>query len=266
MPHHQAGKGEIKYITQVGTGNYNEKTAALYTDLSLMTSNYKLGLDANEFFKNMGIGNLEGEYQNLLVAPVSMKRTLLQLIDEEMAKGRSGYVRIKINSLTDMDIINKLKDASCAGVQIDMIIRGICCILPGIPGMTENLYVTNVVGRFLEHSRVYCFGKGREEKMFISSADFMTRNLDRRVEVACPIYDEDVKSRIREILDVAAFDTVKGRILKSDGKYEKKPQGKLPLSSQDFLIGQALDAKAMEPRRVEKGRISKLLRRILGRE
>lgn len=259
-------KGEIKYITQVGTGNYNEKTAALYTDLSLMTSNYKLGLDANEFFKNMGIGNLEGEYQNLLVAPVSMKRTLLQLIDEEMAKGRSGYVRIKINSLTDMDIINKLKDASCAGVQIDMIIRGICCILPGIPGMTENLYVTNVVGRFLEHSRVYCFGKGREEKMFISSADFMTRNLDRRVEVGCPIYDEDVKSRIREILDVAAFDTVKGRILKSDGKYEKKPQGKLPLSSQDFLIGQALDTKAMEPRRVEKGRISKFLRRILGRE
>ncbi|MGI6257069.1 MAG: polyphosphate kinase 1 [Anaerovoracaceae bacterium] len=264
-------KGEIKYITQVGTGNYNEKTAALYTDLSLMTANYQIGEDANEFFRNMGIGNLEGEYTKLLVAPVSLKSEILRLIDEEMEKGEKGYIRIKINSFTDMGIIQKLKDASCAGVRVDMIIRGICCILPGISGKTENLHVTSVVGRFLEHSRVYCFGRGEEEKMYISSADFMTRNTERRVEVACPILDESVKKRIREILDVAQWDTVKGRVLKSDGTYEKKPQGDMPLSSQDFLIRQALEA--IPPPATEKaeikaggwGRFKAFFRRMTGR-
>lgn len=235
-------KGIVRYITQVGTGNYNEKTAALYTDLSLMTANEEIGEDANEFFRNMGIANLEGEYRHLMVAPVSLKQGLIRLMDEEIQKGRDGQICIKINSLTDMDILNKLKEASCAGVQVDMIIRGICCILPGIPGLTENIRVRNVVGRFLEHSRVYCFGKGAEEKMYISSADFMTRNTERRVEVACPVFDETLKARIHEILDVVSSDTMKGRVLNRGGSYEMLPRDLPPMNSQEFLIEQALKA------------------------
>ena len=179
-------RGEIQYITQVGTGNYNEKTAEQYTDVSLLTADPGIGQDAVEFFKNMSIGELDGEYKHLLVSPYSLKRTVLRLMDEEIAKGPFGRMKFKINSLTDIDIIEKLREASRAGVHIDMVVRGICCILPGIPGETDNIHIVSIVGRFLEHSRIYIFGEGSSEKMYISSADFMTRNTQRRVETACP--------------------------------------------------------------------------------
>ena len=157
-------RGEIQYITQIGTGNYNEKTAEMYTDLSLLTANQEIGHDANIFFQNMGIGNLMGSYKYLLVAPVSLKTSVMRLIDEEIAKGSDGRIFLKLNSLTDIDIIEKLKEASCAGVQIQMMIRGICCLLPQVPGMTENIRVFNVVGRYLEHSRIYIFGVEERRK------------------------------------------------------------------------------------------------------
>ena len=181
-----ASAAQIQYITQVGTGNYNEKTAAQYTDVSLLTADRGIGQDAVEFFKNMSIGELDGEYKHLLVSPYSLKRTVLRLMDEEIAKGPLGRMKFKINSLTDIDIIEKLREASRAGVRIDMVVRGICCILPGIPGETDNIHIVSIVGRFLEHSRIYIFGEGSSEKMYISSADFMTRNTQRRVETACP--------------------------------------------------------------------------------
>ena len=182
-------QGKIRFITQAGTGNYNEKTATMYTDLSLMTADQAIGRDANEFFKNMSIGNLEGKYHHLLVAPTSLKSSLLAEMDREIAKGPEGRILIKINSITDYGLMKKLKEASCAGVQVRMIVRGICCLLPELPGKTENIHITSIVGRFLEHSRIYCFGQGSQERMYIASADFMTRNTERRVEVACPIYD-----------------------------------------------------------------------------
>lgn len=232
-------RGEIRYITQIGTGNYNEKTAAMYTDLSLMTADQKIGQDANIFFQNMGIGNLMGNYQYLLVAPVSLKSTILQLIDEEIAKGENGRIFLKLNSLTDIDIIERLKEASCAGVRIQMMIRGICCLLPQVPGKTENIQVFNVVGRFLEHSRIYCFGTGKNEKMYLSSADFMTRNTERRVEVACPVYNPQIQEQIHHIMDASCADSVKARILCADGMYVKKPATAVPVDSQLLLMKEA---------------------------
>lgn len=232
-------RGEIQYITQIGTGNYNEKTAEMYTDLSLLTANQDIGQDANIFFQNMGIGNLMGSYKNLLVAPVSLKTSVMRLIDEEIAKGNDGRIFLKLNSLTDIDIIEKLKEASCAGVQIQMMIRGICCLLPQVPGMTENIRVFNVVGRYLEHSRIYCFGSGKNEKMYISSADFMTRNTERRVEVAAPVYDPDIQAQIHNVMDAAKADNVKARILCADGEYIKKPFTGTAVDSQQLLMQQA---------------------------
>ena len=180
-------RGGVRYITQVGTGNYNEKTARQYTDVSLVTSSESIGMDAAQFFNNMAMSNLNGRYNRLLVAPTSLKNNILSLMDGEIAKGSDGYILLKFNSLTDIDMIEKLHEASCAGVTVEMIIRGICCLLPGVPGKTENITVTSIVGRFLEHSRIYVFGRGENEKMYISSADLMTRNTERRVEIACPI-------------------------------------------------------------------------------
>ena len=224
--------GAIRYITQIGTGNYNEKTAAMYTDLSLMTADQSIGEDANEFFKNMMIGNLQGEYQHLLVAPVGLKSTLLQLMDGEIAKGPKGRMLFKLNSVTDMDLMAKLREASQAGVQITMIVRGICCILPNIPGETENLHIRSIVGRYLEHSRVYCFGEGPNQKMYIASADFMTRNTERRVEVACPIYDQRIKARIHHILELCLQDNVRARDLQPDGSYSHVSGGNAAIDCQ----------------------------------
>ena len=177
-------RGAVRHITQVGTGNYNEKTAKQYTDVSLITADERIGQDAGAFFNNMALGNLSGRYSRLFVAPTSLKNNILALMDEQIAKGKDGYILLKFNSLTDIDVIAKLREASCAGVTVEMIVRGICCLLPGVPGHTENITVTSIVGRFLEHSRIYVFGRGDEEKMYISSADLMTRNTERRVEIA----------------------------------------------------------------------------------
>ena len=232
--------GNIRYITQIGTGNYNEKTAAIYTDLSLLTADQAIGNDANEFFKNMMIGNLNGTYHHLLVAPVSLKSTLLSLIDREIEKGADGRIVLKLNSVTDLDLMEKLRDASRAGVRITMIVRGICCILPGIPGETENLHIRSIVGRYLEHSRIYCFGTGSDEKMYIASADFMTRNTERRVEVACPIYDSKVKSRIHHILDVCLRDNIRARQLLPDGSYVHVTEDSAPMDCQKQLMADAI--------------------------
>ena len=233
--------GETRYITQVGTGNYNEKTAAQYTDVSLVTCSPSIGADAAAFFNNMALANLDGTYSRLLVAPSSFKNRMLALMDEQIALGSEGYILLKFNSLTDIDIIAKLSQASCAGVRVEMIVRGICCLLPGVPGFTENVTVTSIVGRFLEHSRIYVFGRGDREKMYISSADLMTRNTTRRVEVACPIDSGEVRARLHEILSAMRRDTVKARVLHSDGTYGRKPPMEDPVCAQELLMGLAIE-------------------------
>ena len=234
-------RGAVRHITQVGTGNYNEKTAKQYTDVSLITADERIGQDAGAFFNNMALGNLSGRYSRLFVAPTSLKNNILALMDEQIAKGKDGYILLKFNSLTDIDVIAKLREASCAGVTVEMIVRGICCLLPGVPDHTENITVTSIVGRFLEHSRIYVFGRGDEEKMYISSADLMTRNTERRVEIACPIDDPAVRTRLHDILYAMQHDTVKARVLQPDGTYCKKPAVQDPICAQNLLMQQAIE-------------------------
>lgn len=235
-------QGSVQYITQVGTGNYNEKTALQYTDLSLITANPAIGQDVNHFFQNLAIGNVSGQYEHLMVAPSSLKTGIIREIDREIAKRGEGRIFIKMNAITDIDLIEKLKQASCAGVRVRMIVRGICCILPDIPEKTENIEVISIVGRFLEHSRVYCFGQGNDERMYIASADFMTRNTEKRVEVACPIYDQNVREKIHYLMDTCWADNVKARALQRDGSYRTRPIRETPIDSQQMLM-----AKALEP-------------------
>ncbi len=260
------GKTGVEYITQIGTGNYNENTAKQYTDLSLMTSDQRIGRDAAEFFKDMAIANLSGRYDHLLVAPESLKKRVLKLIDEETSKGEEGRIFIKINSLTDADIIDRLSRASAAGARIDMVVRGICCLLPGIAEKTENIRVCSIVGRYLEHSRIYCFGSGEDEKMYISSADFMTRNTQRRVEVACPVYDKTVRKEIHKIIEAVRNDNVKGRMMMTDGTYAEKINGADPFDSQQYLMDEAGE-RAMAPEEkppVKKSGKGGFLRRFFG--
>ena len=258
-------RGGVRYITQVGTGNYNEKTAGQYTDVSLVTSSESIGMDAAQFFNNMAMSNLNGRYNRLLVAPTSLKNNILSLMDGEIAKGSDGYILLKFNSLTDIDMIEKLHEASCAGVTVEMIIRGICCLLPGVPGKTENITVTSIVGRFLEHSRIYVFGRGENEKMYISSADLMTRNTERRVEIACPIDSPAVRARLHDILFAMQHDTVKARVLQPDGSYQKKPAVPEPICAQDLLMQQAVSMareQAQHASKEERGLLH-WLRRLL---
>ena len=215
---------KISYITQVGTGNYNEKTAKLYTDFSYMTTRQEIGEDAKELFDNFLLGNLNGEYKHLMVSPHSMQVGLDKLIDEQIEKAKvseDGYIRIKMNSISDRKLIDKLSKASCKGVKIDLMVRGICCLVPGIKDKTENINVYQVVGRFLEHHRIYQFGKAENCKLYISSADFMTRNIRKRVEVAVPIYDDYIKHRILNFMDIMFADDTKIRKLNSDKSYSK---------------------------------------------
>lgn len=242
-------RNEIRYITQIGTGNYNEKTAKMYTDFSLMTANQAIGEDAAVFFKNMAISNLHGVYQHLIVSPTSLKQKVLMLIDEEIRKGSSGRILMKMNSVTDIDFIRKVAEASRAGVKIDLIVRGICCILPGIPGETENLTVTSIVGRYLEHPRVFVFGSGDDKKVYIGSADMMTRNTEKRVEVACPIYDPAIKKQLIRYLSIMLADNVKARVMTSDGTYQKKEGGERKICAQEIFMREALHAK--RPERIE---------------
>lgn len=255
------GKNGISHITQIGTGNYNEKTAALYTDLSLITADPEIGADAAEFFKNMQVGNLEGNYRHLLVAPAHLKRPLMALIDEQARKGEKGRIVMKMNSITDYDIMEKLAEASRAGVRIDLIVRGICCILPGLEGQTDNIRVTSIVGRFLEHSRVFCFGEGAERRIFIGSADMMTRNTERRVEIACPVYDPAIKARIEGMLDIWLRDNVKARRLQPDGTYVHLPCGEEELSAQKTFMDLAEEAaRSLPPEKPRQGRLLRVFR------
>lgn len=236
-------RNEIRYITQIGTGNYNEKTAKQYTDYSLITGNQSIGEDAAAFFKNMAIGNLSGGYQHLLVSPTSLKQKVLLLMDGEIQKGIEGRIVMKMNSVTDVDFIQKVAEASKAGVKIDLIVRGICCILPGIPGETENLSVTSIVGRYLEHPRVFVFGKDEDQKVYIGSADMMTRNTEKRVEVACPIYDAQIKKRLIRYLNIMLADNVKAREMLSDGTYQKKQGCEKKICAQEYFMKEALYAR-----------------------
>lgn len=236
-------RNDIRYITQVGTGNYNEKTAKMYTDYSLITSDQEIGEDAAVFFKNMSIGNLDGVYNHLLVSPTSLKPGVLALMDEEIRKGERGRIVMKMNSLTDMDFIRKVSEASQAGVKIDLIVRGICCILPEIQGRTEHVRVTSIVGRYLEHPRVFVFGTGDDAKVYIGSADMMTRNTEKRVEVACPIFDPKIRKRLMHDLNVMLSDNVKARKMLSDGTYRKKMQGEKKVNAQETFMKEALNAR-----------------------
>ncbi|WP_342366668.1 polyphosphate kinase 1 [Clostridium aminobutyricum] len=245
-------KSGVSYITQVGTGNYNEKTAELYTDLSLITANPDIGRDAAEFFKNMSIGHIDGNYEQLLVAPTNFKSSLLAMIDEEIGKGEHGSIIIKINSLTDIDMIDRLTEASKAGVNIKLIVRGICCLLPKINGETDNITIISIVGRFLEHSRIYSFGKGDQQQIYISSADLMTRNTERRIEVACPVLDKYIKYQINTILEAIWYDNVKARILFNDGNYIKKIDNRASIDCQVYFE-QVYSERAAKVSAVKKG-------------
>ncbi len=256
-------KNEIRYITQVGTGNYNEKTAKMYTDYSLITSDQEIGEDAAVFFKNMSIGNLDGVYNHLIVSPTSLKQKVLSLMDEEIKKGDNGRIVMKMNSVTDMDFIKKTEEASRAGVKIDLIVRGICCILPGIPGRTDNLRVTSIVGRYLEHPRVFVFGTGAGARVYIGSADMMTRNTEKRVEVACPVYDENIRRRLIHDLKGMLSDNVKARQMDSTGAYRKKKQDAALVNAQETFMKEALNAR--QPAAISgKRRTDTLLGRVLG--
>ena len=232
----------ISYITQIGTGNYNEKTSALYTDLSLITANQEIGKEVAEIFAALLRGEVIEESEHLLVAPKCLQNKILDMIDDEIKhvrKGDEGYIGIKINSLTDKDIIEKLVDASKAGVKIEMIVRGICCLIPGIKGVTDNITVISIVGRFLEHSRIYRFGTKEREKVYIGSADYMTRNTLRRVEVATPIYDDEIRERIDSMFEIMMKDDEKGKILNKKGLYEDRQINECKLNSQELFYKMA---------------------------
>ncbi len=241
----------IQYISQIGTGNYNERTARQYTDLSLITANPEIGLDAVALFNDILVNNVQGTYRHLLVAPHSMRCSIIRLIQTEIEhaqKGENAMVFAKFNSLTDKDIIDKLIEASKAGVTIRLIIRGICCLRPGVPDETDNITVVSVVGRFLEHSRVYCFGEGPRKRIYISSADWMTRNTERRIEVACPVLDAAIAARIEAMMKTVFHDNVKARVLMRDGSYRRQtaPEDEKKINSQLYLYEQAYTAAGKE--------------------
>lgn len=241
------------YITQVGTGNYNEKTSALYTDLSVMTADPTIGADGAAFFRNMLTDNLEGDYQALWVAPNGLKPRLMEMIQQEIDKGEAGYICVKANSLTEREVIDKLCQASQAGVTVEMILRGICCLRPQVLHKTERVSVTSIVGRYLEHARIYTFGRGEQAKYYIASADLMTRNLQRRVEIACPIYDKDIQAQLHYILDVQLQDNAKASFLQPSGAYLRKESPKAPrLDSQAEFMKTSLHTPEPEPLQEEK--------------
>ncbi len=240
---------ELQHITQIGTGNYNEKTSELYTDLSLMTADPEIGEEAGTVFNALSIGNLVENTSHLLVAPLSLQNKIIDFIDGEIASARNGgegYIGLKLNSLTDKVLIDKLIEASCAGVKIEMVIRGISCLVAGVSGLTENITVRSIVGRYLEHSRIYIFGKGDRQRIYISSADFMTRNTIRRVEVAAPVRSPELRKRVLHIFDIMMRDNVKARIQLPDGTYKRisPTKGENALMAQQYFIDEAAAAAA----------------------
>ncbi len=233
------GENGVEYITQIGTGNYNEKTARLYTDLSLMTASEAIGIEAAKVFRALTKGETVESSDHLLVAPKCLQNKVIQMIDEEITRAKNGedaYIGLKLNSLTDKKIIDRLIAASQAGVRIDMIVRGICCLVPGVEGKTENIRIISIVGRFLEHSRIYIFGSKERAKYYIGSADFMTRNTVKRVEVAAPVYSERLKIRIRKLFGLMLSDSKKARQENEKGEYTLvKCEGE-PVNAQELLF------------------------------
>lgn len=233
---------DVTYITQVGTGNYNERTSKLYTDLTLLTADKAIGADASVVFNALCEETTVESTNRLLVAPKGLKSRIVEFIDNEITYGKNGYIGIKINSLTDRDLIEKLAEASRAGVKVELVVRGICCLIPGVPGQTENIRVISIVGRFLEHSRIYIFGKENRRRVYISSADFMTRNTERRVEVAAPVLDRTLADKVCHIFNICMSDNVKARELKPNGLYERvSAEGSEPLNAQAYFYKQAYE-------------------------
>lgn len=233
---YQSGE-QINYITQVGTGNYNESTAKLYTDYSIMTARESIGIEAATLFRNLSMSQVMDETEELLVAPLCLRSKLISLIQEQIeriSEGKKAYIGVKVNSLTDKVIIDKLIEASSKGVKIDLVVRGICCLQTGIKDLTENIRVISIVGRYLEHSRVYMFGKGEEMKMYISSADLMTRNTVRRVEVAMPVYDAEIRDIILHMFERMLKDNMNARVQGDSGKYEMKAARGKKINSQQM--------------------------------
>lgn len=255
---------KTSYITQIGTGNYNEKTNTMYTDLSLMTANIDIGEDAAAFFRDMLVNKLDGDYKELCVSPLGIKSMLLDKIDEQIKLGKEGYICIKANSVTERELIDKLAEASCAGVEIQLIIRGICCILPGVKDETENIHVTSIVGRFLEHARIYMFGRGEQAALYISSADLMTRNLVRRVEIACPVKDRQLQEQLKHILRLQLNDTAKASTLLPDGRCCRR-SSPVPFNSQEELMLKPLGLPQEEQEQGESlsSRLKELAKRLL---
>lgn len=241
--------GNVEYYTQIGTGNYNEKTARLYTDLSLMTADPKIGTEAAQVFQALAMGETVEDMDHLLVAPKCLQNKVLAMIDAEIEHAKAGepsYIGLKMNSLTDKRIIDKLAEASCAGVHVNMIVRGICCLIPEVEGKTENIHIISIVGRFLEHSRIYIFGTQERAKIYIASADFMTRNTLRRVEVAAPIEDPDIRMQIQEMFVTMLSDNRKARKMNSKGNYKIEESDNAPLNSQEVFLQQAYANAAPE--------------------
>ena len=215
----------------------------MYTDLSYITSRKEIGKDAVTFFQNMSMSNLEGQYQHLWVAPSNLKSSILKEIDNQInlaKQHKPARIRIKMNSFTDLDIIRKISEASMAGVKIEMVIRGICCLLPGIENATDNVTIHSIVGRYLEHSRIYCFGDEKDVKIYIASADCMTRNTEKRVEIGCPIQDEKLKHQILEYFTLLMKDNVKARKLDNDGQFKQIITQEAPLNSQEECMNLAI--------------------------
>lgn len=260
-------RGGVEYITNIATGNYNESTAKFYTDLSLMTANRGIGEDAAAFFHNVSINNLNGAYRHLLVSPSSLKQGVLERMDGEIARAKSGLparIIAKMNSITDKEIIDKMIEASKAGVKVDLVVRGICCLCPGVPGQTGNIRVRSIVGRFLEHARIYIFGEGSEARVYISSADWMTRNTERRVEIAMPVLDSRLAGRIIGIMDMQLRDNVKARELQPDGTYARVLREGEDLDSQMYFYRQAYRAAEQVEEKPRRGLFGVLLSRIRG--
>lgn len=235
---------DVEYYTQIGTGNYNEKTARLYTDMSLMTVDATIGKDANAVFTALASDATVQDSEALLVAPKCLQNRIIEMIDEQIAlaeNGKEAYIGVKINSLTDKRIIDEFIRASKAGVKIELAVRGICCLIPGIAGETENIRVVSIVGRFLEHSRVYIFGKAEAAKIYIASADFMTRNTLRRVEVAAPVYDRQIREQIFFMFSKIMGDNVQARELNNDGTYTRVENDNEPVNCQELFFDKAYE-------------------------
>ncbi|MDO4863996.1 MAG: polyphosphate kinase 1 [Ruminococcus sp.] len=255
--------GGFDYVTQVGTGNYNEKTAALYTDMMLLTADRDIAADAEAVFDSLVNGTFVESAKKLLISPLALRPQVLALMDEQIEIARSGgdgYIAAKVNSLNDSAIIDKLVEASRAGVRIELVVRGICCIVAGVPGFTENVKVRSIVGRFLEHSRIFIFGsENREQKIYLGSADWMSRNTVKRVEVAAPVEDERLKKRIRDMFRVLMSDNVKAREMQSDGSYvhAERRDGEEAVNSQEYFYAEAyrrIEEKSAKQERMKNAR------------